>query len=214
MENNKTKRIVFIGLMSALAMILNVLEVPYPLAPWLNFDLADVVVLLAVSMLSLKECFVVILCKFFVSLMIKGPIGPLAIGQITSLIASSSMAVGFVYFKKMIPIKNERIHLMVSLLLTMVFFAFVMFVINYYFVTPTYLLNKPTWYSSLPFTVDIQAFNSQYGINMVVPHWLSFMSPYSQAIFIIYFPFNFLKGILCSVVYMMIRRVEQYNPLN
>lgn len=214
MKNNKTQRLVFIALMSALAMILNVLEVPYPLAPWLNFDLADVVVLLAVVMLSLKECMVVILCKFFVSLMFKGPIGPIAIGQIASAIASGSMAISFYFFRNIIKTKKNKINIILSLFFTMVVFAFVMFVINYLFVTPTYLVNKPTWYTSLPFAVDINAFNQQYGINMFVPEWLSFLSPYGQAIFIIYFPFNFLKGILCAVVYMLVSKVEQYNPLN
>lgn len=213
MKNNKTKKLVLISLLSAIAMILNVLEVPYPLAPWLNFDLADVVVLLAVSMLSLKSCMVVIVCKLLVSLMFKGPIGPIAIGQIASFVASASMACGFALFRKRIKCKNKTVGLVVSLFLTMLLFAFVMFVINYYFVTPTYLMNKPTWYTELPFTVDLAAFNQQYGINMVSPSWLSFLSPYAQAIFVIYFPFNFLKGVLCGSVYMIVSKVEKYNPL-
>ena len=46
-----------------------------------------------------------------------------------------------------------------------------MFVINYFFVTPTYLMQKPTWYTNLPFAVDIQAFNQQYGSNTDKQRW-------------------------------------------
>lgn len=95
------------------------------------------------------------------------------------------------------------------MVLTMLVFAFIMFVINYFFVTPTYLMQKPTWYTNLPFVVDIQAFNQQYGSNISIPSFLSFMSPYGQAIFIIYFPFNFIKGIITGVVYYLVRPVEK-----
>ena len=75
--------------------------------------------------------------------------------------------------------------------------------------TPTYLMQKPTWYTQMPFTVDIQAFNQQYGSNISIPKFLSFLSPYGQAIFIIYFPFNFIKGIITGIVYYLVRPVEK-----
>lgn len=209
MKNTKTKKMVMVAILSALGMILNLIEIPYPIAPWLNLDLSEIVVLSAVSTLGIIPAFFVCICKCLVSILIKGPVGPIAIGQITALIASMSICVMYYLLSKVLHFKKEWISYCVNMLITMLVFAFIMYIINYLFVTPTYLMNKPTWYTQLPFSVDIMAFNQQYGSNITVPSILNFMSPYAQAIFIIYFPFNFIKGIVCAVVYSFIRPIEK-----
>ena len=88
MERTKTRKIVLAAVLAALGMILGLLEIPYPFAPWLNLDLSEVVVLMAISMLGFKTALFVCVCKFFISILFKGPVGPIAIGQITALIAS------------------------------------------------------------------------------------------------------------------------------
>ena len=133
----------------------------------------------------------------------------MAIGQIAALIASWSICVTYsLLARKIDPEKNLKNYFL-DMVLTMLVFAFIMFIINYFFVTPTYLMQKPTWYTNLPFAVDIQAFNQQYGSNISIPKFLSFLSPYGQAIFIIYFPFNFIKGIITGTVYYLVRPVEK-----
>ena len=133
----------------------------------------------------------------------------MAIGLIAALIASLSICVTYsLLARKIDPEKNLKNYFL-DMVLTMLVFAFIMFVINYFFVTPTYLMQKPTWYTNLPFAVDIQAFNQQYGSNISIPKFLSFLSPYGQAIFIIYFPFNFIKGIITGIVYYLVRPVEK-----
>lgn len=209
MKNNKTRKLVMAAVLGALGMILNLIEIPYPLAPWLNLDLSEIVVLVAVSMLGLESAIFVCVCKFFVSIAFKGPVGPIAIGQITAFIASLSIAFGYYGCSKIIHTKHHWLDYIITMLFTMLIFAFVMFVLNYLFVTPTYLMNKPTWYSELPFAVDVQAFNQQYGVSLQVPKFLQFLSPYGQAIFIIYFPFNFIKGMICASVYYFIKPLEK-----
>ena len=164
-KSTKTRKMVMIAILSALGMILNLIEIPYPFAPWLNFDLSEIVVLSAVSTMGV------------------------------------------------VPAVFVWVNYAVNMFLTMLTFAFIMYIINYLFVTPTYLMNKPTWYTQLPFNVDIMAFNSQYGSNIAIPSILNFLSPYAQAIFIIYFPFNFLKGIICAVVYSFVRPIEKNYTL-
>lgn len=209
MKTTKTKQMTLIAILAALGMLLNLIEIPYPLAPWLNLDLSEVVVLTAVSSLGIIPAFFVCICKFLISIMFKGPVGPIAIGQITALIASMTICVSFYTLKKVLHFKSQGLNYIINMLITMLIFAFVMFIINYLFVTPTYLMNKPMWYSNLPFDVDIMAFNQQYGGNITVPSFLNFMSPYGQAIFIIYFPFNFIKGIICAIVYKFIQPLEK-----
>lgn len=208
MKNSKTRKLVMAAVLAAIGMLLNVIEIPYPLAPWLNLDLSEIVVLVAVSTLGLTPALFVCICKFFVSIAFKGPVGPIAIGQITALIASLVIAFCYYGVSKVIKTRYAWLDYCVHMVITMVVFALVMFVINYLFVTPTYLLNKPTWYTDLPFAVDIKAFNQQYGGTISIPGFLQFLSPYGQAIFIIYFPFNLIKGILCAVVYYFVKPVE------
>lgn len=213
MKITKTKKMMMIAILSALGMILNLIEIPYPFAPWLNFDLSEIVVLSAVSTMGVIPAIFVCICKFLASILFKGPVGPIAIGQITSLIASLSICMMYYLLKKVLHFKKPWVNYAMNMFLTMLTFAFIMYIINYLFVTPTYLMNKPTWYTQLPFNVDIMAFNKQYGSNISIPSLLNFLSPYAQAIFIIYFPFNFLKGIICAVVYSFVRPIEKNYTL-
>lgn len=209
MKNSKTRKLVMAAVLAALGMLLNLVEIPYPLAPWLNLDLSEIVVLVAVSMLGLTPAIFVCICKFFVSIAFKGPVGPIAIGQVTALIASITIAFCYYGVSKVIKTRHRWLEYCLRMATTMVVFALVMFIINYLFVTPTYLLNKPTWYTELPFAVDITAFNQQYGSTIHIPGFLQFLSPYGQAIFIIYFPFNLIKGILCGTVYYFVKPIEK-----
>lgn len=208
MEITKTRKLVLSAGLAALGVILGLLEIPYPLAPWLNLDLSEIVVIMAISILGFKSALFVCVCKFFVSILFKGPVGPIAIGQITALIASLTICCVYYFLSKYIKFEKEWISYVINMMVTMLIFAFVMFILNYLFVTPTYLTQKPTWYTDLPFALDINAFNDQYGTNMVVPEFLSFLSPYGQAIFIIYFPFNFIKGVISAIVYYIVRPIE------
>lgn len=208
MESTKTRKLVLAAVLAALGMILGLLEIPYPFAPWLNLDLSEIVVIMAISMLGFKSALFVCVCKFFVSILFKGPVGPIAIGQITALIASLTICCVYYYLSKHVKLKQQLLTYVVNMFITMLVFALVMFVLNYLFVTPTYLMQKPTWYTDLPFALDINSFNQQYGVNISVPDFLRFLSPYGQAIFIIYFPFNFIKGIISAIVYYVVRPIE------
>ena len=51
METTKTRKLVLSAALAALGMILGLLEIPYPLAPWLNLDLSEIVVIMAISII-------------------------------------------------------------------------------------------------------------------------------------------------------------------
>ena len=208
MEITKTRKLVLSAALAALGMILGLLEIPYPFAPWLNLDLSEVVVIMAISMLGFKSALFVCVCKFLVSILFKGPVGPIAIGQITALIASLTICCVYYFLSQNLKLKKEWLAYIINMFITMLIFAIVLFILNYLFVTPTYLMQKPTWNSELPFALDINSFNQQYGTNISIPGFLNFLSPYGQAIFIIYFPFNFIKGVISAIVYYVVRPIE------
>lgn len=208
MEITKTRKLVLSAVLAALGMILGLLEIPYPFAPWLNLDLSEIVVIMSISMLGFKSALFVCICKFIISILFKGPVGPVAIGQITALIASLTICCVYYFLSQNLKLKQEWLTYIINMFITMLIFAIVLFILNYLFVTPTYLMQKPTWYSDLPFALDINSFNQQYGTNIYIPDFLSFLSPYGQAIFIIYFPFNFIKGVISAIVYYIVKPIE------
>lgn len=208
MEITKTRKLVLSAVLAALGMILGLIEIPYPFAPWLNLDLSEIVVIMSISMLGFKSALFVCICKFIISILFKGPVGPVAIGQITALIASLTICCVYYFLSRNLKLKQEWLTYVINMFITMLIFAIVLFILNYLFVTPTYLMQKPTWYSDLPFALDINSFNQQYGTNIYIPDFLSFLSPYGQAIFIIYFPFNFIKGVISAIVYYIVKPIE------
>lgn len=107
METTKTRKLVLSAALAALGMILGLLEIPYPLAPWLNLDLSEIVVIMAISMLGFKSALFVCVCKFFVSILFKGPVGPIAIGQITALIASLTICCVYYYLSRHLKLQKE-----------------------------------------------------------------------------------------------------------
>ncbi len=202
MENTRTRTLVTLAMLSALGGLLGLIEIPYPLAPWLMIDLAEVVVLVGVLFYGLKGGVIVSIAKFFISLVVKGPVGPFAIGQWTALVASLSIVGFYLLFNKVF-----REKYIPTIIATMVCFSLLLTVLNYLFVTPTYLTWEFTWYTDLPYTLDMAAFNEYFGMNLPTSTFLGFLGPYGEAIFLIYFPFNLLKGLVTGFFFRVLKPV-------
>ena len=141
MESTKTQKMVLAAMLAALGMILNLIEIPYPFAPWLNLDLSEIVVLVAISTLGFIPALFVCICKFVVSILFKGPVGPMAIGQIAALIASLSICVTYSLLAQKIDRKEFKNIFRYGL--TMLVFAFI-YVCHQLFLCDTYLFNAKT----------------------------------------------------------------------
>ena len=195
MESTKTQKMVLAAMLAALGMILNLIEIPYPFAPWLNLDLSEIVVLVAISTLGFIPALFVCICKFVVSILFKGPVGPMAIGQIVALIASLSICVTYsLLARKIDPEKNLK-RIIFRYGFNDACFCFY-YVCHQLFLCDTYLFNaKPTWYTNLPFAVIFK-----HLINNMVQIFqfrnFIFLSPYGQAILLFIFLLILLKELL------------------
>ncbi|MGL4952293.1 MAG: ECF transporter S component, partial [Culicoidibacterales bacterium] len=74
------KKITFIGIFAALAVVLSLIAIPYPLVPFLKFDLSEIVVLVAVSTVGLTPAIFIALLSALLNFLILGPVGPFGIG--------------------------------------------------------------------------------------------------------------------------------------
>lgn len=130
--DDRVKRMTLIAVLSAIGAVLMILEIPFI---FMAIDLSDMVVLVAFFMFSWREAFVVAILKTLVHLLFRGAVGPIAIGQISALIASLSYVVGLSLSVHALGMKNRL--LISGVTITIV--SIVMVAANYFFVTPVYL---------------------------------------------------------------------------
>lgn len=202
----QTRRLVLMSLLVALGMILNLIEIPYL---FMNLDFSEVIVLIATHTVGLGGAIVVSIAKMIISILVKGPVGPIAIGQITGLIASLTIAITYHVFR--MKFKWKLTH---SLMMMTVVLSIVMTLANYLFITPTYFLYSPATFVQLKPYFDVANYDFLAPVKSFT-QMIPFLSPYANIIIVLYLPFNFLKGLLISVVYIpldkvIIPKINQY----
>jgi riboflavin transporter FmnP len=187
-ETETTKRIVTLGILSALGAVLMLIQIPYPFVPFLKLDLSDVVVLVVFSMYGWRESLAVGVLKAVVNLLVMGPAGYYAIGQVVAIMASMSYVLGMY-----LTINKLKLNKYVGAGITVVLMTLIMVVANYLFVTPIFV-------GELTF-LDVRDYLTPqaYGFNIE--------GGYLLAILIVYIPFNLIKGILITGVYISISEV-------
>ncbi len=175
------KMLVTSSLLAAIGVVLMAfVEVPYPLAPWLKIEFSDIVILIAFSLFGFKGAFTIAIVKTLGDLLFEGPSGPLAIGQITALIASMS----YVIISKVIKLDiiNDNIKkILIKNLIILLCVTTVLTVANYILITPIYS-GEMFW------------FQLEDGLSL----------SYLVTILTTYIPFNLIKGSLILGIYTLI----------
>lgn len=121
--------LVYSGVLSALAFIVNLVELPFFMAPWLKIELSEVIVLLAASINILVAINVSIL-KALLTFITTG--GGNVIGYAVLTISSLLLVLTYYNVKKV----TSKIN---ALLITSIIFTVVMVVANYFYITPLYM---------------------------------------------------------------------------
>lgn len=188
---SNTKNLVMLGVFIALGTILMMIEIPYPIVPFLKFDLSELIVLLTVEIFGLVPAIIVAFFKSVMHVLIFGFAWPASIGTVTAFIASVTMACLYVVVKKYIP-TTSIVKKVLCFLFVIAGFSAVLTICNYLFITPIYF--GGTWFTQFRDTVTLSAF---------IPG-LSFDLGYGAAIAFVYIPFNALKGLLVLGVYEVI----------
>ncbi|MGL4589167.1 MAG: ECF transporter S component [Mycoplasmatales bacterium] len=145
---NSNKKIVYFGLLAALGVIINLIEIPYPLVPYLKIDLSEIVVLIA-TLISIPGAIIVGLVKALLHFQITGAI---PIGEISLFVGSLTMALSFGLSKK-------KLSLIPSLIISIMTFSVIMVTMNYFVVYPVFantplsvLQEDPTYFTTIVVT--------------------------------------------------------------
>ncbi len=198
---NPTFKIVLLSLLGALgAVLMSFVRIPYPFAPFLMIEFSDVVVLLAFLLFGWKEAAFIGILKALLNIMIWGPVGPIAIGQISAFLASMAYVSGlYLILKSRLTTKPIFMAPLIILWMTLL-----MLVVNYVLVTPVYLgTNFIEIQESMAFAGFLEFLELDPGLG-----YLTFT-------FIIYGPFNLIKGAAVMFTYFVISRVTiTYFELN
>lgn len=198
-------RLTIIALLSALGYVLmcfGKVQV-YPLASFLELEISDAIVLVAYSMYGFVASFVVAILKTALNLLTFGPVGtPIPIGNIIAICGSLFYSIGLLVLDKVFHIfSKNRWFRYLGYVILIVFVSFMMTLINYLFATPTFLVYGAQF---LTF-VDVKNGLVEAG-NQIGQTFTSMFnnSSYELGIFIIYFPFNLIKGTLVCLTYELI----------
>ncbi len=195
---NQSQFIAYAGILSALAMVLALIEIPYPLVPWLKIDLSEVIVLIA-AVLNIWLAIIVATVKAWLTFLVKPDAN--FIGHLAMWLGSFSILIPYYFASK----KMSKVN---ALIFASVVFALLMTLLNYVYVTPAYL--------GLTFG-DMVGVQQQlvFGTQKMMDQGKFFLNvevSYLTYVIAMYLPFNFLKSILVSVVfYFVSNRLEKEN---
>ncbi len=176
---NKTKQIALVGILGALSFIIMLVEIPFPVAAWLKFDVADVIALFGGLTGGYLISILIIIVKIVLNLLLHGS-QTSGIGEFASLIASLTyiLPIMFIYRKKQ--------NIYISLVAGTIVMTVLMVIGNYYWITPFYAKLY-----QMTFITDMIARND---------------GSYLKYIVTFYGAFNLFKGIIVSVIYILIHK--------
>ncbi len=121
--------IAYAGVLSALAIVLIFVEIPYPLIPYLKLDFSEVITLIAVAM-NFWLAIVVAVIKAWLTFLVKP--GAQFIGHFSMFVGSITVAV--TYF-----LASKKFSKITSLVIMSAVFAIVMNATNFFIVDPFYM---------------------------------------------------------------------------
>ncbi len=192
----KTKELVMLAILTALATIIMFIEIP-TIVPFLKLDLSDVVVLVAFTIYGIKGAGIVAVLKASIHALVKGPDLYSAIpylGDIIAIFASITIVVAF-----WVATDKLKMNKIMTSIVVVLGLSVVLTVANYYIITPAYF-GWPT--------VSVAEVKDMFTgfLNWDTGGSFDPSSGYLYAILFAYVPFNLLKGTIVMAVYYAISK--------
>lgn len=186
-----TKKMVMTAMMSAIAIVIYYLDFPVPLMPsFIKLDLSNVISLLAGFSMGPVSGVLVALIKNAIHLLIKGMGTTMGIGDIFDFVTSAAFAftAGLIYRKK-----HTYKGAIIACIVGTAVFTLISLPLNYFIVYPIYF----------------KAFGGEQLILGMYQDILPSVKNTFSALCIFNLPFTFVKGLLCSLITVVV-----YKPLS
>jgi riboflavin transporter FmnP len=200
MGKNKLRHFVIIAILSALAIAVSFIEIPNPIAGTipLNFDLSDLVIIVSVLIAGFIPGLIISVLRFIIRYALWSmPRHGVLTGLYAEGVAliSSLLFIGLIFIAfKLLYRKNRLIfQCLINGSFIIVVYTLLMVILNFIFITPTFF----SFYSSnYNFVLYPDFLKDQ---NYALFHGNS-VSRYALEIFILYGPFNLIKGTISVII--------------
>jgi len=194
MNNTKkisTRKMVIIGMMTAIATVVYYLDFGVPFMPsFIKLDFSNVISLLTGFALGPIEGVIVCLLKNMIHVLIKGFGTTMGIGDIFDFVTSATFVlVAAVIYKR----NRTKKGAIIATLCGMLAFTFISIPLNYFIVYPIYF----------------KAYGGEAAILGAYQQIMPSVKNIFSALCIFNLPFTFVKGLLCSLITLV-----AYKPLS
>ncbi|MGG0027747.1 ECF transporter S component [Bacillus safensis subsp. osmophilus] len=176
MNQSKVKRLVVTSMLSSISFVLILLDFPFPGLPaYLKIDFSDIPAIIAILIYGPGAGIAVEALKNVLHYLIQGSMSGVPVGQVANFIAGTLFILPVAFmFKKIKSAKGMAWSMIVGTLLMTV----MMSILNYFLFLPAY-----TWFLNAPELSD-QALKTTITAGIL--------------------PFNFIKGIIITIVFSLI----------
>lgn len=192
------------AVLSALGYVLMFLGKAIPFGPlsFLEVEPSDAIVVVAYSMYGFWSSFLVGLFKTLFNMATYGPVGsPIPIGQITALLSSILYSLGMLFCDRVLGWMDKGWKLrLASYASTILLVSSTMTLLNYLFITPTYLTFGTSFATYADVEKALEDPSSPMGQGFFA-YFGSVSGVYGVAILGAYLPFNLVKGIFVFSLY-------------
>jgi riboflavin transporter FmnP len=211
----RLKKMLYVVSLATISIVLGILQVSWglvmPVYSFLQLDLSEIAILVAVLVLGTKEAIITSVIRslargFFIGMSLSGAgLYGMIVGEGLAVFASLAIILGFAVSKKMLKIEEKPLMYEVSvekrkyttkemIIITSVittFLTVILIVVNYFFATPFYFTL---------FTGDIKfsVFSFVRDTDFTYMSFLAF-------ILVGYLPFNIVKGIVISIIFLVLK---------
>ncbi len=182
-----------IAILSALGTVIMLfIKIPYFLAPWLEIEFSDTIILVAYALYGIPGALSTALIKTMFSFIFQG-VGFLGIGQIAALISSFSYILGIYIFSHVLKWFKKGIkYRILSYVFIAILVTFILTLVNIIFITPTYMAGEWATCFSSGIVSSIESTYSDYGSSFIL------------IMIVIYVPFNLFKAFIVQFVYEIV----------
>ena len=188
-------RMAIIALLSALGVVLMLyVKIPYPFASWCEIEISDLTIIVGYVLTGFPgACSIAFIKTLIHMLTMPTSVGEaLYIGDLAAILSSLLYLFGIFISSHLFHLFRKGFKFcLVGYLFIALFVAVIMTLLNFLFITPTYLsLRYTTCFDS----AAVKAVEDSLGS-------MGFPFPYAGIIFAVYIPFNLLKSALILALY-------------
>ncbi len=215
----RLKKMLYIVSLAAVSIVLALIEIPWPFASFLKLDFSEVAILVALLVLGTKETMMVVLVRTIARRIFRGFDPGDLVGEMLAMFASFSIILAYNVSRRVLKIKEKPLlyevsvnnnhvkakELIVTTILITTFLSVILFAVNFFIATPLY-------YTLPPYSISISG-KVHFTVFSFIPDSPFTYGSFFWSSFVLYMPFNLVKGLLVSLIFMLLKPRMKYLEL-